>query len=56
MIRFFDVPELVLEVEKLNLAALGFYQDQGFSQTGTVSNCGKKDSGIPALVLSKMRE
>lgn len=50
---FFDVPNMVLEVEKQNKGAIKFYQKQGFSQTGTVSNCGREDSGIPALVFTK---
>jgi ribosomal protein S18 acetylase RimI-like enzyme len=53
---FFDVPTMVLEVEEKNTGATGFYQKHGFHQTGTVSNCGKKDSGIPALVFSKSRD
>ncbi len=53
---FFDVPVMMLEVEEQNKDAVDFYQHCGFSQTGTVSNCGRKDSGIPALVFTKSRE
>jgi hypothetical protein len=36
-----------------NTGAIGFYKAGGFTQTGTTQNCGKDNSTIPALILSR---
>lgn len=50
---FPEAGTLRLEVEAANKSAIGFYQRHGFSETGVTDNCGKPDSGIPALVFEK---
>ncbi|MEX0347217.1 MAG: N-acetyltransferase family protein [Rhizobiaceae bacterium] len=45
--------KLRLEVEEANSAAVAFYKRQAFKQVGQTSNCGKADSGIPALIFEK---
>jgi ribosomal protein S18 acetylase RimI-like enzyme len=42
-----------LEVEEKNARAVAFYIGQGFSQVGRTENCGKDQSGIPALVFER---
>ena len=44
---------LSLEVDPGNEPAIGFYQSHGMAQTGRTENCGKDESGIPALIMSK---
>jgi ribosomal protein S18 acetylase RimI-like enzyme len=44
---------LTLEVDPGNEAAIGFYQAHGMKQTGRTENCGKDQSGIPALIMTK---
>jgi ribosomal protein S18 acetylase RimI-like enzyme len=52
---FFEVQNLVLEVEELNEPAIRFYKKYGYRQTGKTANCGADDSGIAALVFTKKR-
>ena len=52
---FFEVPKLFLEVEEKNVGAVGFYIKRGFLQSSTVENCGVADSGIAAIVMTKVR-
>ena len=42
-----------LEVEEKNERAIAFYQSNGFENVGSVSNCGRDDSGIPALIYER---
>ena len=44
---------LELEVEEANVKARRFYARNGFVQTGMTSDCGVRDSGIPALIYTK---
>lgn len=44
---------LTLEVDPGNEPAIGFYQSHGMQQTGSTDNCGKDQSGIPAVIMSK---
>lgn len=44
---------LTLEVDPGNEPAIGFYQKHGMVETGRTDNCGKGQSGIPALIMSK---
>ena len=50
---FPDAKTVRLQVEGANTAAIGFYRRHGFRQTGKTENCGKADSGIPALIFEK---
>ncbi len=52
---FFEVPTISLEVEEKNTGALAFYSKRGFIQTGSTDNCGKNDSAIAAIIMSKNR-
>jgi len=52
---FFDAKQFVLEVEEKNNHAIGFYEKHDYVKSGTVDNCGREDSGIPALVFIKDR-
>lgn len=42
-----------LEMEEANLPAIAFYQAAGFVQVGRTANCGRDQSGIPALVFER---
>jgi ribosomal protein S18 acetylase RimI-like enzyme len=42
-----------LEVEEANDKAKAFYERNGYSQIGRTENCGRPDSGIPALIFEK---
>lgn len=42
-----------LEVEEKNERAIAFYESNGFELIGSVSNCGRDDSGIPALIYER---
>ncbi len=42
-----------LEVEETNHKAVSFYERKGFVETGRTANCGRDDSGIPALVFER---
>tara|TARA_R110002020_G_scaffold66877_8_gene175645 strand:- start:1315 stop:1812 length:498 start_codon:yes stop_codon:yes gene_type:complete len=44
---------LTLEVDPGNEPAIAFYKAHGMEETGRTDNCGKGQSGIPALILSK---
>ena len=44
---------LTLEVDPGNEPAIAFYQAHGMSETGRTDNCGKGESGIPALIMTK---
>ncbi len=44
---------LVLEVEEANVPAIAFYEAHGFSLAGRTQDCGRKGSGIPALVYER---
>ncbi|WP_394689796.1 GNAT family N-acetyltransferase [Hoeflea sp.] len=44
---------LSLEVDPGNEPAIAFYQAHGMKETGRTDNCGKDQSGIPALIMSK---
>ena len=50
---FPDASRMRLEVEEANERAVRFYLSQGFSQVGRTAHCGRKDSGIPALIFEK---
>ncbi len=50
---FPDARTIRLEVEEANTAAIKFYRSHGFGQAGSTGNCGKPDSGIPALIFEK---
>ncbi|MBU4528514.1 MAG: GNAT family N-acetyltransferase [Hoeflea sp.] len=50
---FPDARSLTLEVDPGNEPAIAFYQAHGMAETGRTDNCGKGQSGIPALILSK---
>lgn len=52
---FFDAPKFSLEVAPENEAAIAFYHAKGFEKSGTTKDCGKKGSGVPALILTKTR-
>lgn len=50
---FPEAEKVRLEVEEKNAKAVAFYIGQGFSETGRTENCGKEQSGIPALVFER---
>ena len=50
---FIDASVIALEVEPKNTAAIAFYQRHGFECKEITANCGKADSGILALKLTK---
>lgn len=50
---FPDADKVRLEVEEANAKAVAFYLAQGFSQVGRTANCGKEESGIPALIYER---
>lgn len=50
---FPDADKVRLEVEEANARAVAFYLAQGFSQVGRTANCGKEESGIPALIYER---
>ncbi|MCY0146548.1 GNAT family N-acetyltransferase [Hoeflea sp. G2-23] len=45
--------KLTLEVDPGNEPAIGFYRAHGMVEAGRTDNCGKDQSGIPALILEK---
>lgn len=45
--------KLTLEVDPDNEPAIAFYRAHGMNETGRTDNCGKGESGIPALILEK---
>lgn len=42
-----------LEVDEQNLRAVKFYGQFGFRETGRTANCGRDDSGMPAIIMEK---
>lgn len=50
---FPDATKVRLEVEEANARAVAFYLAQGFSQVGRTANCGKEQSGIPAVIYER---
>ena len=50
---FHDADKMRLEVEEANDQAVRFYRAQGFVQVGRTANCGKDQSGIPAVIYEK---
>jgi len=44
---------LTLEVDPGNETAIAFYHAHGMKETGRTDNCGKGESGIPALIMTK---
>ncbi len=50
---FADAETARLEVEAANTKAIEFYKAFGFGEAGRTGNCGKPDSGIPALVFER---
>lgn len=50
---FMDAETIALEVEPKNANAIAFYTVHGFEPGDIIANCGKDDSGIPALKMTK---
>ena len=50
---FHDADCIRLEVEEANGDAIAFYRSQGFVEAGRTANCGRDQSGIPALVFER---
>lgn len=50
---FPDADTVRLEVEAANARAIGFYAAEGFVEAGSTQNCGRQDSGIPALIFER---
>ena len=50
---FPEAEKISLEVEEKNSRAVRFYEKYGFETTSRTNNCGKHDSGIPALIMEK---
>ncbi|OCW56701.1 GNAT family N-acetyltransferase [Hoeflea olei] len=44
---------LSLEVDPDNEPAMAFYKAHGMAETGRTDNCGRHESGIPAVIMSK---
>jgi ribosomal protein S18 acetylase RimI-like enzyme len=51
---FPDADRIRLEVEPANVRAIAFYRTQGFVEIGRTENCGKAESGMPALILERV--
>ncbi|RST85527.1 GNAT family N-acetyltransferase [Aquibium carbonis] len=51
---FPDAERVRLEVDPANAKAITFYRTQGFVEIGRTENCGKDQSGIPALILERL--
>ncbi len=51
---FPEAERIRLEVEEANLRAITFYRAAGFVQAGRTANCGRDQSGIPALVFERV--
>ncbi len=51
--RFPKAETVRLEVEEKNEKAVAFYLAQGFSLVGRTANCGKDQSGIPAVIYER---
>lgn len=50
---FPEAERIRLEVEEANVRAIAFYAAAGFVRVGRTANCGREQSGIPALVLER---
>jgi len=50
---FPDAKRLILEVDEKNAQAIAFYEGVGMTETGRTQNCGRQDSGIPAVIMEK---
>ena len=50
---FPDAEIMRLEVDPQNPRAMDFYRAQGFSEIGRTENCGRGQSGLPALIFEK---
>ena len=50
---FPEATKVRLEVEEKNSRAVAFYIGQGFAEVGQTANCGKEQSGIPALIFER---
>lgn len=50
---FPDAERIRLEVEQANAKAISFYATQGFEPAGRTENCGKDQSGLPALIYER---
>lgn len=48
---FPEASSVTLEVEEANARAVRFYESFGFAQSGRTANCGKAQSGIPAITM-----
>jgi ribosomal protein S18 acetylase RimI-like enzyme len=48
-----DAETVRLEVDPANPRAVAFYRAQGFVEVGRTENCGKDQSGLPALVMER---
>lgn len=53
---FPDATLFRLEVEEANVRAVQFYRSQGFEHTGKTTDCGSRNSGIPALIFERRRK
>ena len=51
---FPDAERITLEVDPANTRAIAFYRTQGFIEIGRTENCGKDQSGLPALILERV--
>lgn len=50
---FSEARTVTLQVDEENSGAIEFYKKFGFEQTGTTENCGKGESGIRAIVMTR---
>lgn len=50
---FPEAERVRLEVEEANVKAVAFYEAAGFEQAGRTANCGRNESGIPALIYER---
>lgn len=50
---FPEARSVTLQVDEENSGAIEFYKKFGFKQTGTTENCGKDESGIHAIVMTR---
>ena len=50
---FFEAEKIRLEVEEANERAIAFYTASGFEPAGRTANCGKEQSGMPALIMER---
>ena len=54
--QFSEASRVTLEFAPQNATAIAFYEQQGFQQTGTITDCGQAGSGISAIVYERMLE